>query len=222
MTMKIKKTVATTTKNNTSSKAKGAQPTVAAKASAPVAAKAAPAKGGKADVAAEPRNGINTGKSTGIRVMLFQDMTLATNDQAKRPAPLAHIPGQLTDTELAKVWREEFPSSRAVLAGRIDESIVRGVRNLYNAGTSGHGTPGQTHTSKPWVLGDGGKRSQTEYSRVRKVANAVTGVPAKAAKVTAEQATADTKAAARKAVKVVVASKSAKAGKGASQRRAAA
>lgn len=202
--MKIKKTVKTTTNTNAKSKAK-AQPTVAASASKTPAAKAAPATTGEASL----RNGANTGKSTGIRVMLFQDMTLATNDELKRPAPLAHIPGRLTDTELAKVWREEFPNSRAVQAGRINEDIVRGVRNLYNQGTQGHGTPGKTFQSKPWIVVDG-KRVQSEYTRARKVkaegAEAKSTAP-KGVKVSAEASEAQTKAAAKKAARVVVAAK---------------
>ena len=220
--MKVKKTVATTTKNNTSSKGKGAQP--ASKAAAPVQAKATSAKAAQPEVG--PRNGVNTGAKTGIRVMLFQDMTLATNDQLKRPEPLAHIPGHLTDEELAKVWREEFPNSRAVLNGRIDESIVRGVRNLYNQGnpgSTGHGIAGKPAQLKPWIIGADGKRVQSEYTRVRKdkgASEAAAPAAAKGVKVSAEASEAATKATARKAAKVVVPVKSAKAGKTAARRAA--
>jgi len=154
--MKIKKTVVTTASNKTSkpSKSVASQPVSAppkkGKASVPAAASSAP----------EPavKSGINRGVKTGMPVMKFQDMTLARNDGPKF---------QLTDTELAALWREEFPNSRAVLAGRIDEAIVRGVRNLFNQGTGGHGTPGQTQSSKPYVI-ENGKRVVSEYTRARK------------------------------------------------------
>jgi len=158
--MKIKKTVVTTTKPSAKVNLKKTGK-IAAEKPQPEKSAAKPT-----DDKAE-RNGVNFGRTTGLRVMFFQDQTLATNDVAKRPAPLAHIPGQLTDTELAKVWREEFPNSRAVLNGRIDESIVRGVRNLYNQGTSGHGTSGKTFDSKPYIVVDG-KRVVTGYTRAKK------------------------------------------------------
>lgn len=117
--------------------------------------------------AAEPRNGVNIGKTSGLRVMAFQDLTLTRNDEPKY---------RLTDTELAALWRAEFPNSRAVQNGRIDESIVRGVRNLFNQGTGGHGTPGQTHQSKPYVMQDG-KRVGSTYVRAKKVAAAAVVAP---------------------------------------------
>jgi hypothetical protein len=138
------------------------------------------------------RNGINIGRTTGLRVMAFQDLTLATNDVVKRPGQLAHIPGQLTDTELAKVWREEFPNSRAVQAGRIDESIVRGVRNLYNQGTQGHGTTGKTHDSKPFILADG-KRVVSGYTRAKKGAAVVEAKAVEAKKSVKGPAVVETK-----------------------------
>lgn len=141
----------------------------------------APAKSAKPApaVQAEPKTGINTGLKTGMRVMAFQDETLATNDLPRRPAPLTHIPTHLTDTEMAKVWREEFPNSRAVLNGRITEAIVRGVRNLFNQGTGGHGTPGKTQSSQPYTLDDKGRRVASVYTRARKEKEE-TPAPAKA------------------------------------------
>lgn len=127
-----------------------------------------PAKTTAAAPATEAKTGVNIGLKTGMRVMAFQDAILETNDLAKRPAPFAHIPTHLTDTEIAKVWREEFPNSRAVLNGRIDESIVRGVRNLFNNGTGGHGTQGKTQSSKPYVLDAKGHRATAEYTRARR------------------------------------------------------
>lgn len=163
--MKIKKTVVTTNaakKQAAASKLSASAPVVNSKqesastsAGKPKAAK--PAQPASAE--REPKSGINLGVKTGMRVMAFQDFTLKRNDDPKF---------RLTDTELAKLWREEFPNSRAVLAGRIDESIVRGVRNLYNQGTGGHGTPGQTHDSKPYII-ENGKRVASVYTRTRKV-----------------------------------------------------
>jgi hypothetical protein len=152
------------------------------------------------------RNGINIGQTTGLRVMAFQDATLASNDQPKRPAPLAHIPGQLTDTELAKVWRDEFPNSRAVQNGRINEEIVRGVRNLYNRGTQGHGTPGQTHASQPWVL-NGKLRTQATYVRTRKAPAASTKTPATPAVESAVVAKRSAKVVTGKAAQAVLSAK---------------
>lgn len=154
--------VTTTTKTNPTSKK---TLMIKAKKNASVPAASPIAKTGTQPAAKAPqadkaeRIGVNIGKSSGMRVMAFQDHTLARNDDPKF---------RLTDTELAKAWREEFPNSRAVLNGRIDEAIVRGVRNLYNQGTGGHGTPGKTMTSKPYSLVDG-KRVVVEYTRARKV-----------------------------------------------------
>lgn len=139
--MKIKKNVVATKK--------------ALKKSAPVVAQAAP-------VDKATRNGVNIGKRSGLRVMAYQDHTLAINDDPKR---------RLTDTELAADWRAEFPNSRAVQNGRITEVIVRGVRNLFNQGTGGHGTAGKVQSSKPYVAQDG-KRVISEYVRAKKVVTA--------------------------------------------------
>lgn len=123
----------------------------------------------KAEAKPKPvSSGVNIGKTTGMRVMAFQDMTLARNDEPKF---------RLTDTELAKLWRDEFPQSRAVLNGRIDENIVRGVRNLYNQGMQGHGTMGVVHESRPYVIQDG-KRVSVEYTRARKSKDEVDIAPA--------------------------------------------
>ena len=152
-----------------------------------------------AATSAQKKAGINSGVKTGMRVMLFQDLILATNDASTRPAPVAHIPTRLTDAEIAKVWREEFPNSRAVLNGRIDENIVRGVRQLFNNGTGDHGTPGKVQQTKPWVIGDGNKRVQAEYTRTRKVGEPKADAPAKA------KATVPVAEAAKAAARVVTA-----------------
>lgn len=184
----VKKSVATTTKGN-QAKAQ-TQPTKAA--SKPQSAEAS-----------EKKSGANTGRSTGLRVMAFQDLTYETNDQARRPAPLAHIPGQLTDDELAKVWREEFPNSRAVLAGRITGEMVRSVRNLYNQGTGGHGTEGKTHASRPWIIGEGGKRVQGVYTRARKAEDKPETSKTKATVPSAQGARAAAKVVTAKAAQAV-------------------
>lgn len=153
--MKIKKSVVKTiTKNPGKGEAKASKAS-SKPAQTPVASAKAEDKG--------TRNGVNIGQKTGMRVMAYQDHTLAINDDPKR---------RLTDTELAADWRAEFPNSRAVLNGRINEDIVRGVRNLYNQGTGGHGTPGKTHDSKPYTIVDG-KRVVSAYTRAKKVGEPV-------------------------------------------------
>lgn len=116
----------------------------------------------------EKKSGVNIGLHSGLRVMAFQDETFKQNDKAQRVAPLSG-PGRRTDEELAAEWRAEFPNSRAVQAGRITAEMVRSVRNLYNAGTGGHGTPGETHSSRPFIV-QGKDRVVSEYVRTRKPA----------------------------------------------------
>jgi hypothetical protein len=156
--MKIaKSSVVTTTKSKAAKAAPAAQAKGATKASKATDTKtAAPTPSG---AASSTKNGVNFGKTTGMRVMAFQDHTLAVNDQPSK---------RLTDTELARLWREEFPNSRAVMNGRITEAIVRGVRNLYNHGVSGHGTIGQpaNPVSVPYVI-ENGKRVASVYTRAK-------------------------------------------------------
>jgi hypothetical protein len=71
------------------------------------------------DDEAAPRTGVNIGKTSGMRIMAFQDQTMA--DQHKN---------HLTDEELAAKWQAEFPNSRARFEERLD--IVRTVRRLFN------------------------------------------------------------------------------------------
>lgn len=158
--MKVKKTVVTTSSKK-SAASKAAKPILNAKqesasTSAGKAKKSAPASAPASEPA--PAAGINRGKS-GMRVMEFQDWTFSVNDDPRR---------RYTDQELAQLWCEEFPNSRAVKAGRITDSMVRSVRHLYNNGTGGHGTQGVTHQSKPYVI-ENGKRVTSEYVRARKV-----------------------------------------------------
>ena len=74
--------------------------------------KTAPAK------AAAPSKSRFTGKNSGLKVFEYQNQSLVENEKARR-----------TDDELAKDWREEFPS-----AMKFDAKMVRHVRNLYNKG----------------------------------------------------------------------------------------
>lgn len=76
-----------------------------AKAETPVKAEAKPSK--------------FKGVKTGLRVQEFQDQCFAANTKA-----------MLTDDELAKLWREEFPNAVAFTAFH-----VKGARRDYNAGT---------------------------------------------------------------------------------------
>src|SRR3712207_1100426 len=115
--MKIKKNVPATTTQPATPNAKKGAPKPTKPVEQAVAAKAAPE-------AKEPtRTGVNIGKTTGMRVMAFQDHTFARNDDPKF---------RRTDEEIAQDWRNEFPESRAVKTGRITADMVRAVRQLYN------------------------------------------------------------------------------------------
>lgn len=59
------------------------------------------------------------GRTSGLGVIDFQNKTLEDNRKKR-----------MTDAQLAKVWRDEFPNARA----EYTEDTVRGVRNLYNLG----------------------------------------------------------------------------------------
>lgn len=67
--------------------------------------------------------GVTTGKS----VLEFQNKSLEDNRRA-----------HLTDEELAKMWREEFPKAKAYTA-----EDVAGVRNSYNKGKHGNEAPAE-------------------------------------------------------------------------------
>lgn len=75
----------------------------------------------KAQAAAKPS--INKGKTTGMRVMAYQDFTLSK--QADR---------KLSDDALAADWQREFPNARC----QFNATIVAGVRRLFNAGKHGN------------------------------------------------------------------------------------
>lgn len=65
-----------------------------------------------------PTNSKYIGKSTGLRVQAFQDQLMARNNKAK-----------LTDAQLAKAMREEFPN-----AVKFTEDHVAGIRSQWNNG----------------------------------------------------------------------------------------
>ncbi len=74
---------------------------------------------------AAERSGKNIGRTTGLRIMAYQDQTMSEQPTAK-----------LTDEELAAKWQKEFPESRCRFEDRLD--VVRTVRRLFNEGR--HGT----------------------------------------------------------------------------------
>lgn len=65
------------------------------------------------------------GKNTGLGVREFQNQLIARNPKAK-----------LTDPELAKAMRDEFPNAVAYT-----EEHVRGIRSAYNKGKHGNEAP---------------------------------------------------------------------------------
>jgi hypothetical protein len=91
-------------------------------------------KGGDATITAKaetkPRK--FQGVKSGMKVMEYQDHTLAINHKTDR---------RLSDVGLADDWADEFPQSDCLQKRRT--SIVKGVRRLYNKGThrSGQGVP---------------------------------------------------------------------------------
>jgi len=170
--MKIKNTTKTTPAQNTVTDAPKAKGTPAKKA---------------AEAKPEVRSGINIGRTSGMRVMAFQDWTFKVNDQKDK---------RFTNEELAAIWCREFPESRAVKNGRITPEMVAAVRVIFNSGTNGHGTPGVRQDSQPYVKDAKGQRIKTTVTpRVRKVAEAAPAAPVKKAvvkKVVAKKtATAD-------------------------------
>ena len=75
--------------------------------------------------AADAKPSRYVGATSGLRVKEFQNKTLADNVKAK-----------LTDAQLAKLWREEFPK-----AASFDEKMVASVRAAYNRGAHGNEAP---------------------------------------------------------------------------------
>lgn len=128
------------------------------------------------------------GVTSKMRVMEYQDHTLAINDQANR---------RLTDEELVADWQREFPE-----AVKFTLAHVRGVRALYNAGKHRKGADVPETPSQPYTV-ENGKRTLTVYTRARAakpqlaVSNPTPKAAAKSAK--AEPAKATTTVKVRKA-----------------------
>jgi hypothetical protein len=104
----------------------------------PVAQAAAPAPAptpkatATAKPAATPAASINRGRTTGMRVMQFQDQLLADNMKAK-----------LTDAQLLEAMRKEFPNAKGKIFTADQETrlgIMRVVRRLFNEGRHGSQT----------------------------------------------------------------------------------
>jgi hypothetical protein len=142
------------------------------KKTTPVVEAAAPAVTGepKAKKAKTPKASKYRGKTSGMRVMEYQDSTFAANVKA-----------MLTDEELAADWREEFPNAVAFTV-----THVGGARRDYNNGTHAKMTP---RPDKPLAqvieTSDGKRRFVTdEESAAEKAAR----VAAKVAKTAATKA----------------------------------
>jgi hypothetical protein len=73
----------------------------------------------------EKKPGRYTGATSGLSVKEFQNQTILANPKNK-----------LTDTELAKSWREEFPQ-----AAKFTEKHVASVRAAVNRGAHGNEAP---------------------------------------------------------------------------------
>lgn len=105
---------------------------------AKTAAKAAPSKAKAAPTASDTGKSAGpkryVGKTSGLRVQEFQTKSLADNFKAK-----------LTDEQIAKTWREEFP-----LAVKFSDKTVKAVRVRFNKGIHGgqEGTPARL--SRPY------------------------------------------------------------------------
>lgn len=90
------------------------------------------ASAGRPSEVVAARDGKHIGKSSGLRVMDYQDYTMTLQESR-----------QLTDEELGADWSNEFPNTRCVFKDRMD--IVRIVRRLFNEGKHGKQTrfPGE-------------------------------------------------------------------------------
>jgi hypothetical protein len=96
----------------------------ATKVSAKEARTGAKAEKGKAKGAAPVAR--YTGRTSGLSVTQFQNQSIESNRKRK-----------LTDEQLAKEWRNEFPNAKADYTAE----TVRGVRNLYNKGNHSNDEP---------------------------------------------------------------------------------
>ena len=100
------------------------------------------AKGATATAKA-PRN---KGIRSGMKVMQYQDHTLAVNHKADR---------RMSDKVLADDWATEFPQSDCMQ--RRDVKIVASVRRLYNKGTHTKAQGGKAPERLSVPYGDDGK-----------------------------------------------------------------
>jgi hypothetical protein len=144
---------------------------------AKTAAKAAPAKAKAAPTATDGKSAgpkRYVGKTSGLRVQEFQTKSLADNFKAK-----------LTDEQIAKTWREEFP-----LAVKFSDKTVKAVRVRFNKGIHGgqEGTPARL--SRPYdaegkelaLRGEGGNGSASARAEA-----APTSAPVAKKKVTVKR-----------------------------------
>jgi len=67
-----------------------------------------------------------TGRTTGLSIAKFQNKTIEDNRKKR-----------LSDAALVRVWKQEFPNAKSDYT----ESIVKGVRGLYNRGKHGNDAP---------------------------------------------------------------------------------
>ena len=114
-------------------------------------------KGGDASETASPAKAPKfRGVKSGMKVMEYQDHTLAINYKTDQ---------RLTDTKLADDWAKEFPQSDCLQ--RRETRIVQGVRRLYNTGRhrSGIGVP--SRLSVPYD--DQGQPVQGRQKKSKKV-----------------------------------------------------
>lgn len=112
--------------------AKKADTKPVAQAAAPTPAPAPKATATASKPAATPAASINRGRTTGMRVMQFQDQLLADNMKAK-----------LTDAQLLEAMRAEFPNAKGKIFTADQETrlgIMRVVRRLFNEGRHGSQT----------------------------------------------------------------------------------
>ena len=97
-------------------------------------------KGGDATAKAKSTNPPrNKGVTSGMKIMEYQDHTLAVNHKSDK---------RLSDTGLADNWAAEFPQSECMQ--RRETGIVKSVRRLYNKGTHRSNQAVPTRLSIPY------------------------------------------------------------------------
>jgi len=97
------------------------------------------------------------GVKSGMKVMEYQDHTLAVNHKTDQ---------RLSDVGLADDWADEFPQSDCLQKRRT--SIVQGVRRLYNKGIHRSGQAIPTKLSVPYD--DEGKPVEGRQRQSKKAA----------------------------------------------------